>query len=124
MSTPLGHVSLWVAASLVGTLTQSRLGDLSVASDLLSFRAPFGTKWHHARLQQLPALQQVSGIVSSAALAVVQSALPNVTRLGMGVWRMPVRGAAGPVTIVPVLQGHRITAQFVIDLAAPWEADP
>jgi len=124
MSTPLGHVSLWVGDSLVGTLTQARLGDLSVTSDLIAFRAPFGTKWHHAELRQVPTLQQVSGIVSSAALAAVQSALPNVTRLGMGAWRMPVQGAAGPVTIVPVLQGHRITAQFVIDLAAAWEADP
>jgi len=124
MSTPLGHVSLWVGASLAGTLTQARLGDLNVTSDLLAFRAPFGAKWHHAALQQLPTLQQVSGIASSATLSAIQAALPNVTRLGIGAWRVPVMGAAGPVTIVPVLHGHRITAEFVVDLAAPWEADP
>lgn len=124
MSTPLGHVSLWVGASLVGALAQARLGDLSVTNDLLGFRAPFGARWHHAALQQLPTLQQVSGVASSASLPAIQAALPHVTRLGMGAWLMPVMGAAGPVTIVPVLQGYRITAEFVIDVAAPWEADP
>lgn len=124
MSTPLGSIALWAGATKVATLTQARLGELSITTDLMMFRAPFGTRWHRAGGRALPALQEVSGIVAPGSIAGLQAALPNITRLGIGAWRMPVRGAAGPISLVPALQGHRLTAHFVIDPKSPWEADP
>lgn len=124
MSTALGSVSLWNGASLVATLTRARLADLSLTSDQTAFRAPFGTRWHHTQARPRPALQELSGVISNPSLAAVQTALAAVTHLGVGAWRMPVMGASGPVIVVPVLGGQRITARFVIDPAAPWEPDP
>lgn len=125
MSTSLGSVAIFTGATLVATLTRARLGDLNLTSDREMFRAPFGTRWHQSGSGvQLPGVQQLDATVAPADLANVQAALPSVTHLGLGAWRVPVRGAAGPVTIVPDLQGHRLTASFVVDHAAAWVADP
>lgn len=123
--TPLGQIALRTMSAPIATLTQGRLGDASTDFAFETFRAPYGERWHilgTGRAQ--PTTMSLAGNVAPGDLEAVIQGLPNIRRLGVGQWRIPVRGALGAVVISPTLDGHRVSATVLLDSEADWEPDP
>jgi hypothetical protein len=113
------------------TLHQAEPPRFTEARDVRGLRSPFGDVVHRLGTgKPSPAVITVKGtltaesfIEADAALAQLEESLPTVTAIEIGGQRVPVLGAGGVMSSVPLLTGWRVTLQLLSHPSAAWTGD-
>jgi hypothetical protein len=109
-------------------LIRCQAPEFTEEADLASFRAPFGTTWHGLGTgHQLPTQVLIRGVLEGGAfddtddlLEQLLAALPSVSQIQLGDWRVPVRGAVGLLNASPTLTAYAVTVALLLDDGA-WQ---